>query len=57
MVSENSGVSLGAAFKADLWEKYHMAAPRQRRRYSADLYFGDEQPLDADRHPRGTEQT
>jgi len=35
MVPENSGVSLGAAFKADLWEKYHMAAPRQRRQLGA----------------------
>ena len=31
MVPKDSGVTLGAAFKVDLWKKYHMAAPVQRR--------------------------
>ena len=35
MVPEDSGVILGSIFKARLWEKYHMAAPPQRRQLGA----------------------
>ena len=35
MVPADSGVTLGSAFRAGLWEKYHVAAPRQRQQLGA----------------------